>query len=215
MSLERDERRVVTARPDARFFASLGGRDEHQHSEREGQQTLRGATAHGRERTGGSCETAESRLGPVERAFVGLGANLGDRERAIREALRLLDADEDVTVAAVSTLGDTDPVGVVDQPRFLNGVAALDTELVPRALLDLLLSVERELGRVRGERWGPRTIDLDLLLYGNAVVDEPGLTLPHPRLHERRFVLEPLSELAPELEVPGRGTVADLLAGLD
>jgi 2-amino-4-hydroxy-6-hydroxymethyldihydropteridine diphosphokinase len=151
----------------------------------------------------------------VERAFVGLGANLGDRERTIREALRLLDADEDVTVAALSTLRETDPVGVVDQPRFLNGVAALDTELAPRALLDLLLDVERALGRVRAERWGPRTIDLDLLLYGDAVVDRPGLTVPHPRLHERRFVLEPLSELAPELEVPGRGTVADLLAGLD
>jgi 2-amino-4-hydroxy-6-hydroxymethyldihydropteridine diphosphokinase len=151
----------------------------------------------------------------VERAFVGLGANLGDRERTIREALRLLDAHEGVTVAAVSTLRETDPVGVVDQPRFLNGVAALDTALSPRALLDLLLDVERGLGRVRAERWGPRTIDLDLLLYGDEIVDEPGLTIPHPRLHERRFVLEPLTELAPELEVPGRGAVADLLAGLD
>jgi 2-amino-4-hydroxy-6-hydroxymethyldihydropteridine diphosphokinase len=151
----------------------------------------------------------------VERAFVGLGANLGDREGTIREALRLLDAHEDVTVAAVSTLRETDPVGVVDQPRFLNGAAALDTDLSPRALLDLLLDVERDLGRVRAERWGPRTIDLDLLLYGLAVVDEPGLTLPHPRLHERRFVLEPLAELAPGLEVPGHGPVSDLLAGLD
>jgi 2-amino-4-hydroxy-6-hydroxymethyldihydropteridine diphosphokinase len=151
----------------------------------------------------------------VERAFVGLGANVGDRERTIREALRLLDAHENVTVAAVSTLRETDPVGVVDQPRFLNGVAALDTALPPRTLLDVLLDIERALGRVRTERWGPRTIDLDLLLYGDAVVDFPGLTLPHPRLHERRFVLEPLSDLAPELEVPGRGTVADLLAGLD
>jgi 2-amino-4-hydroxy-6-hydroxymethyldihydropteridine diphosphokinase len=151
----------------------------------------------------------------VERAFVGLGANLGDREGTIREALRLLDAHEDVTVAAVSTLRETDPVGVVDQPRFLNGAAALDTDLAPRALLDLLLDVERDLGRVRAERWGPRTIDLDLLLYGLAVVDEPGLTLPHPRLHERRFVLEPLAELAPGLKVPGHGPVSDLLAGLD
>ena len=157
------------------------------------------------------CETAESTLASVDRAFVGLG----DREVTIREALRLLDAHADVTVAAVSTLRETDPVGVVDQPRFLNGVAALDTELAPRALLDLLLEVERELGRVRAERWGPRTIDLDLLLYGDAVVDEAGFTLPHPRLHERRFVLEPLAELAPELVLPGRGAVADLLAGLD
>ena len=108
-------------------------------------------------------------------------------------------------VVAVSTLRETDPVGVTDQPRFLNGVAALETELAPRELLDVLLAVERRLGRERRERWGPRTIDLDLLLYGDEVIDEAGLTIPHPRLHERRFVLEPLAELAPKLVVPGRG----------
>ena len=111
---------------------------------------------------------------------------------------------------------ETDPVGVVDQPRFLNGAAAVETELSARALLEALLSIERRLGRVRdGTRWGPRIVDLDLLLYGDEVVDEPGLRLPHPRLRERRFALEPLLELDPDLVVPGAGRVSDLLAALD
>ena len=148
-------------------------------------------------------------------AYVGLGANLGDREATIEEALRLLGTQPGVTVAAVSTLRDTAPVGKLDQPRFLNGAARVETEVSPRELLDALLRVERELGRVRHERWGPRTIDLDLLLYGDERVEEPGLTVPHPRLHERRFALEPLAELDGELDVPGRGPVAALLARLD
>jgi len=147
-------------------------------------------------------------------AYVALGANLGERESTLRRALEVLDEHEAVAVAAVSTLRETDPVGVEGQPPYLNGVARVETTLAPRELLDLLLDVERGLGRVRGERWAPRTIDLDLLLHGDAVVDEPGLTLPHPRLHERRFVLEPLAELDPSLVVPGRGTVSALLAGL-
>jgi 2-amino-4-hydroxy-6-hydroxymethyldihydropteridine diphosphokinase len=115
----------------------------------------------------------------------------------------------------VSTFRETEPVGLLEQPDFLNAAAAVDTSLAPRELLDALLAVERELGRERtGPRFGPRTIDLDLLLYGDRVVDEPGLTVPHPRLHERRFALEPLAELDPTLEVPGRGPVATLLAGL-
>jgi len=147
---------------------------------------------------------------PRARAYVGLGANLGDREATIRRAVELLP-----DVVAVSTLVETDPVGFVDQPRFLNGVAALETELAPRQLLDRLLAIERELGRTReGPRFGPRTIDLDLLLHGDAEIDEPGLTVPHPRLHERRFVLEPLAELDPELVVPGRGPVRDVLSAL-
>jgi 2-amino-4-hydroxy-6-hydroxymethyldihydropteridine diphosphokinase len=146
----------------------------------------------------------------ITRAFVGLGSNLGDREATIRAALSRLDG-----VVAVSALRETDPVGFEDQPRFLNGVAAFETELPPRALLDRLLEVERSLGRTReGPRYGPRTIDLDLLVYGELELVEPGLTLPHPRLHERRFALEPLAELAPDLVVPGRGPVRDLLAGL-
>jgi 2-amino-4-hydroxy-6-hydroxymethyldihydropteridine diphosphokinase len=149
------------------------------------------------------------------RAYLGLGANLGDREATIRRALQLLGQDGEIEVVAVSTLRETDPVGFVDQPRFLNGVAAVDTELPPRDLLGRLLAVEQALGRTRtGPRFGPRTIDLDLLVYGSDTVDEPGLTLPHPRLAEREFVLEPLAELEPDLLVPGRGRVSDLLLGL-
>ena len=143
-------------------------------------------------------------------AYVGLGSNLGDREATIRRAIAALPG-----VLAVSELRETDPVGVTEQPAFLNGAAALDTQLSPREVLDTLLAIERQLGRERRERWGPRTIDLDLLLYGGETVDEPGLTVPHPRLHERRFALEPLADLDPELVVPGRGRVADLLAELD
>jgi 2-amino-4-hydroxy-6-hydroxymethyldihydropteridine diphosphokinase len=149
------------------------------------------------------------------RAYVGLGANLGDREGTIRRAVTLLGEADGVDAVAVSTLRETEPWGPVAQPSFLNGVVALETELGPRALLDLLLGIERRLGRVRSERWGPRTIDLDLLLYGDTVVDEAGLTLPHPRLHERRFALEPLAELAPDAVVPGRGTVEELLRSLE
>ena len=142
-------------------------------------------------------------------AYVGLGANLGDREAAIRAAAKLLDARR------LSSILETEPWGFTDQPRFLNAVAEVETPLEPRPFLARLLEVERSLGRTRdGPRWGPRTIDLDLLVHGAAVVDEPGLTVPHPRLHERAFVLEPLVELAPTLNVPGKGSVSALLAGL-
>ena len=151
----------------------------------------------------------------MTRAYVGVGANLGDREATIRRALELLAREKEVEVVAVSELRETEPVGVVDQPRFLNGATAVDTSLSARELLDVLLRIERDLGRVReGARWGPRTIDLDLLLYGDEEVDEPGLRVPHPRLRERRFALEPLADLDPGARVPGRGTVSDLLAGL-
>ena len=146
-------------------------------------------------------------------AYVGLGSNLGNREGTLRRALELL--AERIVVAKVSSFRVTDPVGVLDQPRFVNAAARVETELSPRDLLDVLLRVERELGRERRERWGPRTIDLDLLLYGDSVVAQPGLAVPHPRLHERRFVLEPLAELDPALVVPGRGAVSELLARLD
>jgi 2-amino-4-hydroxy-6-hydroxymethyldihydropteridine diphosphokinase len=148
----------------------------------------------------------------VTRAYVGLGANLGDREATMRRAIDLL-ADE---VVAVSTFRETDPVGYEDQPRFLNAAVALETALTPRELLGRLLAVERELGRTRdGPRYGPRTIDLDLLLYGEEIVDEPGLRVPHPRLAERRFALEPLFELDPGLIIPGVGPVSALLQGLE
>jgi 2-amino-4-hydroxy-6-hydroxymethyldihydropteridine diphosphokinase len=149
-------------------------------------------------------------------AYIGLGSNLGDREATIRRALELLSAGDDIEVTAVSSLEETDPVGYEDQPRFLNGAAALRTELPPRELLERLFDVERQLGRIRtGPRFGPRTIDLDLLLYGQESIDEPGLRIPHPRLAERRFVLEPLVELGRNLQVPGRGSVRALLAGLE
>jgi len=146
----------------------------------------------------------------VTLAYVGLGANLGDREATIRAAAALLGARR------LSTIVETEPWGLEDQPRFLNAVAELETGLEPRELLERLLGLERQLGRERtGPRWGPRTIDLDLLVFGDRVVAEPGLTVPHPLLHERLFVLRPLAELAPALDVPGRGPVAALLAGVE
>ena len=142
-------------------------------------------------------------------AYVGLGANLGDREASIRRAAELIGARR------LSTIIETEPWGITDQPDFLNAVAEVETDAGARVLLDRLLEVERELGRVRdGKRWGPRTIDLDLLLYGSEKSDLPALQLPHPRLHERLFVLLPLAELAPDLVVPGKETVADLLTKL-
>ncbi len=150
------------------------------------------------------------------RVYIGLGANLGDREGTIRAALARLAEDPRVEVVRVSSLRETDPVGFEDQPRFLNGVAALETTLGARELLELMLGVERDLGRTRhGPRFGPRTIDLDILLYGDAVVDEPSLRIPHPRMTERLFVLEPLHELDPDLVIPGRGPLRDFLPGLD
>ena len=147
----------------------------------------------------------------MPRVFVALGSNLGDREANLARAL--LRIDDELGLVACSTFVETDPVGVTDQPRFLNAVAELRTDVPPRELLERLLEIERELGRDRSNqaRWGPRTIDLDLLLYGDEKIDEPGLTVPHPRLAERRFVLEPLHELDPDLALPDGRRVRDLL----
>lgn len=151
----------------------------------------------------------------MSRAYVGLGANLGDRADTLARAVRLLGQRQGIEVVALSSFRETDPVGYVDQPRFLNGAAAIETTLSPQELLTTLLEVERELGRTRaGPRYGPRTVDLDLLLVDRVTVDEPGLTLPHPRLHERVFALEPLVEIDPSIFVPGRGTVEQLLGDL-
>jgi 2-amino-4-hydroxy-6-hydroxymethyldihydropteridine diphosphokinase len=151
------------------------------------------------------------------RAFVGLGSNLGDREGTLRAAVGRLRSMAATRVVRVSSLRNTEPVGYVDQPRFLNGAVELETELPAHELLDVLLELERGFGRDRSASppRGPRTLDLDLLLYGGEEIAEPGLEVPHPRLHERRFVLEPLAELDPALEVPGKGPVQTLLSRLD
>jgi 2-amino-4-hydroxy-6-hydroxymethyldihydropteridine diphosphokinase len=145
----------------------------------------------------------------VTLAYVGLGANLGDREATIRRAADLIGAKR------VSPLIETEPWGLADQPPFLNAAAEVESSVTPRQFLDHLLDVERRLGRERiGPRWGPRVIDLDLLLWGDERIAEPGLEVPHPLMLERRFVLEPLAALAPDVEIPGNGTVSEALAGL-
>jgi 2-amino-4-hydroxy-6-hydroxymethyldihydropteridine diphosphokinase len=153
----------------------------------------------------------------VTRAFVGLGSNLGDREGNLRRAVEALGDQTGTVVVSVSRFHDTTPVGILDQPRFLNGAVELETRLGARELLDTLLGIERELGRDRtgAPAGGPRTIDLDLLVYDDLEIHEDGLELPHPRLAERRFALEPLAELDPSLDVPGKGTVETLLSELD
>ena len=139
------------------------------------------------------------------KAFIGLGSNLGERESMIRLALDDLARLPQTVLVRASSLYDTEPVGEVDQPNFLNAVAQIDTELTARQLLWNLQLIEKRLGRVRTQRWGPRTIDLDLLLYGSLVVDEPDLKVPHPELAQRSFVLVPLVELDPLLVHPGTG----------
>jgi len=154
-------------------------------------------------------------LSPMVDAYIGLGANLGDPRAQLEAALGALASRPGVELRAVSSAYESDPVGPVgDQPPFLNAVALVGTTLAPGALLRALLEIEDALGRTRTVRFGPRTCDLDLLLYGRTVLDEPDLVLPHPRLAERRFVLEPLAELAPELELPDGRRVADLLAAV-
>lgn len=146
--------------------------------------------------------------GTAETAFLALGGNLGDRAGALARALAALGRLPGTEVAAVSSLYATAPVGPVPQPEFLNAAAELRTRLGPRELLAACLGIEADLGRVRTVRWGPRTIDLDLLLYGDLRLDEPGLVLPHPRLISRAFVLVPLAEIAPGLLLEGRTAAA-------
>jgi len=141
----------------------------------------------------------------VKRAWVGLGSNLGDRLGAFRKALAYIEELPGTSLVAVSSLYDTDPVGAVEQPRYLNAVAEVETESEPLPLLHALLEIEDRCGRVRREPKGPRTLDLDLLVYDDAVMDTKELVLPHPRLVERAFVLVPLAELAGHMMVPGTG----------
>ncbi|MFY2764489.1 2-amino-4-hydroxy-6-hydroxymethyldihydropteridine diphosphokinase [Arenimonas sp. MALMAid1274] len=150
------------------------------------------------------------------RAYVAVGGNDGDVETNLTEALWAVDALPQTTIRAQSAFYRTPAWGRTDQPDFLNAVVELQTRMTAPVLLESLLAIETRFGRVRSQqdRWGPRTVDLDLLLYGDEVMDEPGLTLPHPRMHERAFVLVPLAEIAPRLVVPGRGDVATLLAAV-
>ena len=148
-------------------------------------------------------------------AFIALGANLRDPEQQIQAAVEELAMLRDTRLMCLSSLYRSAPVGYLDQPEFVNGVAGIETALAPRALLDALLAIERRYGRVRQFPNAPRTLDLDIVLYGDLEVDEPGLTIPHPRMHERAFVLVPLAEIAPEIVVPGRGRVRDLLGRVD
>jgi 2-amino-4-hydroxy-6-hydroxymethyldihydropteridine diphosphokinase len=140
-------------------------------------------------------------------AYLAIGSNLGDRMAAIRDAVVALDDHPAVAVEAISSIIETDPVGPGMQGRYLNGVLKVRTILDPRELLQQCLAIERTLGRDRAaeQRWGPRTLDIDLLLFGSMVLKDENLTVPHPRMHERTFVLEPLAELAPELVHPGLG----------
>jgi 2-amino-4-hydroxy-6-hydroxymethyldihydropteridine diphosphokinase len=151
------------------------------------------------------------------RAFVGLGGNVGNSEITLMEAMWSIDSIPHTSIRAQSRLYRSPPWGRADQAEFINAVVELQTRLMPAVLLEALLDIEVRFGRVReaGDRWGPRTLDLDLLAYGEEQVDVPGMHLPHPRLHERGFVLVPLAEIAPTLEIPGRGRVADLLAAID
>lgn len=152
----------------------------------------------------------------MTRVFVALGSNLDDPRTQVLRGFEALSRLPRTTVLARSRLYRSAPWGVIDQPGFVNAATELETALAPRGLLDGLLDLERAAGRDRtGQRWGPRILDLDLLLYGNVELDEPGLRLPHPHLHERAFVLLPLADLAPDLEVPGRGRVRELLGRVD
>jgi 2-amino-4-hydroxy-6-hydroxymethyldihydropteridine diphosphokinase len=146
------------------------------------------------------------------KAFVGLGANIGDPEEQIRGALDALGRIAETRVARASSLWRSAPVGYAAQPDFVNAVAELETGQAPRALLEALLAIEKRFGRERGFANAPRTLDLDLLLYGDRVLSEQGLQVPHPRMHERAFVLAPLVEIAPEIEIPGKGAAAAMLA---
>jgi len=150
------------------------------------------------------------------RASIGLGGNLGDVRQRLEAAIARLAGEPGLALAGRSRFYRTPPWGPVPQPDFVNAAIAVDTTLSPHALLDVLLETERAFGRVRdGERWGPRTLDLDLLLHGDLVLADDRLSLPHPRIAERAFVLLPLADLDPARIVPGHGRVADLLRAVD
>jgi 2-amino-4-hydroxy-6-hydroxymethyldihydropteridine diphosphokinase len=146
-------------------------------------------------------------------AYIGVGSNLNDPAAQVREACEALGAIPDSLLIACSSLYGSKAMGCADQPDYVNAVVSLDTVLSPRVLLQTLQAIERRQGRERtGEKWGPRALDLDLLLYGNRVINTPELTVPHPGLHERDFVLVPLEEIAGDISIPGRGMVSAYLS---
>ena len=152
----------------------------------------------------------------MEQVSVGLGSNLGDPRAQVERASRALASLPKTRLMQSSRLYRSAPWGRADQPEFVNAVVALQTELTPRELLEALLAIERAAGRARdATRWGPRVLDLDILVFGDRLIDEPGLHVPHPHLHERAFVLLPLAEIAPHLIVPGHGRVDDLARRID
>jgi 2-amino-4-hydroxy-6-hydroxymethyldihydropteridine diphosphokinase len=149
----------------------------------------------------------------MTRAYLGLGANLGDRLENLQRAVALLADCDGIEVLRSSRVYETEPLGGPPQPKFLNAVVEIDTKLQPRKLLDRCRAVEEELGRERRERWGPRTIDIDILTFGRREVNEPDLVIPHPRMHERGFVLAPLMELNGNPQLPGDRSVKGLRLG--
>lgn len=150
----------------------------------------------------------------AEEVLIGLGGNIGDPLAAMRSALAALDDHPDCKVERVSSVWKTPPWGVTDQPDFLNASAAVSTRLEPRQFLDLCLSIEKELKRVRDQRWGPRSIDIDILFFGDHIIGEEGLNVPHPRIADRAFVLVPLAEIAPDTQISGT-RIAQLAAQAD
>ena len=149
------------------------------------------------------------------RAVLSVGANLGDRLGSLQGCVQAIGRLPDTDVLAISPVYETAPVGGPAQPDYLNAVLLVQTGLPPRDLLDAIHAIEASFGRVRAERFGPRTLDIDIICYAGQVSDDPELTLPHPRAHERAFVLAPWHDLDPAAELPGHGSVAGLLAGLD
>lgn len=144
-------------------------------------------------------------------AYIGLGSNLENPLQQIKTAINDLQALADITIVSVSSLYHSPPMGPADQPDYINAVLSLETTLPPHQLLDALQSVEQLHGRVRKRHWGERTLDLDILLYGNQILDDERLKIPHPGMHERAFVLYPLAEIAPEVEIPGIGALQEIL----
>jgi 2-amino-4-hydroxy-6-hydroxymethyldihydropteridine diphosphokinase len=157
---------------------------------------------------------SEIRSAAAVAAFIGVGSNLDEPASRVRSALDEMGRIQATRIVQCSSLYRTAPVGYLDQPDFINAVACIETALDPHRLLAALLRIEAAYGRVRSVRNAPRTLDLDVLLYGDRSISERGLSVPHPRMHERAFVLVPLAEIAPEILIPGRGRAADLLAGI-